>query len=149
VTYTILRAADHRRMRWLNGGGWTSEILAWPHHDDWEWRLSIADIERSGPFSVFPDVDRTIALLQGVGFVLSATEQPSVTIVRRHEPFEFSGAEPIECTLIDGPVQDLNLMVRRVAAPRRLRFFEVINSIEVVDFEVAIVLSGTIRLGHP
>jgi uncharacterized protein len=139
--YTIVRSADHRRMRWLNGGGW------WPNQDDWEWRLSVADIEQDGPFSALPGVDRTIALLQGTGFGLSATGHPRKDIVRQYEPFDFRGDEPTSCTLIDGPVQDLNLMVRRTAAPRRLRFVEVVDAIELRSFEVAIVLSGRAHVG--
>lgn len=145
--YTVLRAPDHRKMRWLNGGGWTSEIIAWPQPDNWEWRLSVADIEQGGPFSVVPDVDRTIALLHGNGFSLTVNERPTVTITRPYEPFDFSGDEPTNCSLLDGPVQDLNLMVRCSSTPRHLRFVEIIDIIELVDFELAIVLSGRPHLG--
>jgi uncharacterized protein len=132
-------------MRWRNGGGWTSEIIAWPRHDDWEWRLSVADIEHDGPFSAFPGVDRTIALLEGNGFELTATEHPGTSIEQRYEPFAFRGDETTTYTLVNGPVQDLNLMVRRAAEPRRLRFVEVTESIELINLEVAVVISGTIR----
>lgn len=147
--YTVLRAADHRKMRWLNGGGWTSEIIAWPHSENWEWRLSVADIEQGGPFSVFADVDRTIALLQGSGFVLTVEDLPPVTIERPYEPFDFRGDQPTTCSLLGGPVQDLNLMVRRSSTPRHLRFVEIIDTVELVDIELAIVVSGRLRVnGH-
>ena len=54
----VVRAAGQRRMRWKNGAGWTSEILRAPDVDDWDWRLSIAEIEADAPFSAFPGVDR-------------------------------------------------------------------------------------------
>jgi uncharacterized protein len=134
-------------MRWLNGGGWTSEIIAWPHPNNWEWRLSVADIEQDGPFSVMPDIDRTIALIQGNGFALEVNDRPRVTITSHYEPFDFRGDEPTNCSLLDGPVQDLNLMVRRSTRPRRLRFVEVTNTIELIDFELVVVLSGRPHLG--
>ena len=46
----VVRAADQRRMRWKNGAGWTSQILRAPDVDDWDWRLSIAEIEVGAPF---------------------------------------------------------------------------------------------------
>ncbi len=147
--YALLRAADHQKMRWLNGSGWTSEILAWPDPQNWEWRLSVADIEQGGPFSVFAGVDRTIALLQGSGFVLTVEDLPPVTIERPYEPFDFRGDRPTTCSLLDGPVQDLNLMVRRTSTPRHLRFVEIIDTIELADMELAIVVSGRLRVdGH-
>ncbi len=147
--YDLLRAADHRRMRWLNNGGWTTEIIAWPDPDHWDWRVSVADIEQSGAFSVLPNVDRTIALLQGNGFTLTTPNQPTTTINRPHKPFEFRGDEPTDATLVDGPVEDLNLMVRRSSAPRRLRFVEVVGTVELTDVELAVVLVGGLRLdGH-
>jgi uncharacterized protein len=145
--YTVLPAADHRKMRWLNGGGWTSEIIAWPDPKNWEWRLSVADIEQGGPFSVFAGVNRTIALLQGSGFTLTAENLPTVTITSPYEPFDFPGDEPTNCSLLNGPVQDLNLMVRRSSTPRHLRFAAITDTIELVDIELAIVVSGHPHLG--
>ena len=147
--FTLLPAADHRKMQWLNGGGWTREIFAWPHPENWEWRLSVADIEQGGPFSVLAGVDRTIALLQGNGFALTVENLPTVTITSPYKPFDFRGDLATNCSLLNGPVQDLNLMVRRSGAPRRLRFAEIIDTIELVDIELAIVLSGRLRVdGH-
>ena len=58
---------------WKNGGGTTREIAAFPPGaglDDFGWRLSVAEVERDGPFSVFSGVDRTIVLLDGAGMRL-------------------------------------------------------------------------------
>mgnify|MGYP000415291841 CR=1 FL=1 len=37
---------------WRNGGGFTRELLAWPSADDWQLRISVAEIARDGAFSV-------------------------------------------------------------------------------------------------
>jgi uncharacterized protein len=133
-------------MRWLNGGGWTSEIVAWPDPTNWQWRLSIADVERAGPFSTFPDVDRTIALLVGEGFSLTVGESQPVTIAKRYDPFEFRGDDITVCALVDGPVQDLNLMVRRSTPPKRVEFVEVVKSVELVGVDIVVVVSGHVRI---
>jgi uncharacterized protein len=148
VLPTILRASNHRRMRWANGGGWTTEIIAWPKIEKWEWRVTVADVKRSGPFSVFPEVDRTIALLRGAGFTLTIADQMSTTISRTYDPFSFSGDEQTACVLVDGPVQDLNLMVRRSSRPRRISFVELgsgRSDIDITDMELAVVVSGEVR----
>src|SRR5690606_23181136 len=68
----VIAANEYRRERWRNGLGWTREIHA--HRSDpagdWTWRLSIAEIERDGPFSAFPGVDRALVLLRGNGMRL-------------------------------------------------------------------------------
>ena len=76
---------------------------------------SIADIECAGPFSVFHDVDRTLALLQGAGLVLHGAGEP-LELRAHYEPVEFAGDIPLECSLTDGPVRDFNLMVCRTHA---------------------------------
>ena len=65
----VLRTADYRRMRWKNGGGWTTELAVSPEPgaDAFDWRISIAEIESDGAFSTFPLCDRWIALLEGNG----------------------------------------------------------------------------------
>lgn len=45
----VIAANEYRRERWKNGTGWTREILRMPDQTDWNWRLSIAEIERDGP----------------------------------------------------------------------------------------------------
>ena len=144
-------AERHVRMRWANGGGWTTEIIAEPSSTMWEWRLSVADVDAAGPFSVFPDVDRTIALLRGNGFALSfAGDTEDVVISEPFQPFEFSGDEVTSCRLIDGPVQDLNLMTRRDSADRRLEFVHLPPRAvtEIGGKDVVVVVAGGVRIGE-
>ncbi len=63
---SVLRAVDYPRMPWKNGGGSTEEITrdAGVGLDGFGWRLSIADIEASGGFSVFAGYQRIITVLK-------------------------------------------------------------------------------------
>ena len=57
--------ADLSASPWKNGGGSTREIVCRPPGagmDGFDWRVSVATIARSGPFSVFTGVDRVIVL---------------------------------------------------------------------------------------
>jgi uncharacterized protein len=49
----VIELAQVEPRPWRNGGGVTRELLAWPGGDDWALRLSVAEIERDGPFSAF------------------------------------------------------------------------------------------------
>jgi uncharacterized protein len=144
----MLRAQSHRRMPWRNGGGSTREIVAWPQPNDWDFRLSIADVEHSGPFSVIADVNRTIALLDGNGFVLRVGDALAETVIDHHRPFNFDGELDTICTLIDGPVRDLNLMVRRSASPRQLNFVHVVDAVSIGDVELLLVVEGAVHLNE-
>jgi len=99
---------------WKNGGGTTRDLLAWPDPVHWQLRISVAAIERDGPFSDFAGIDRWFAVLHGVGVALRmGGERYEV----RHgaPPLRFDGALAPMCWLIDGPTSDLNLLVRRDA----------------------------------
>ncbi len=97
---------------WRNGGGQTRELLAWPGGADWHLRISRADIASDGPFSAFPGVERWFAVLEGAGVVLTL-EGAEHTLRPGTEPFCFAGVAAPGCRLLDGPTQDLNLMIRR------------------------------------
>lgn len=111
----IISPPDFRAMPWKNGGGCTTEIHLHPQGaalDDFDWRASIADVATDGPFSCFAGVDRTLVLLDGNGVRL-AGEGVDVTLREAFDRCEFRGELAIGGTLIDGPVRDFNLMVRR------------------------------------
>jgi uncharacterized protein len=116
--HRVLSPADYRSASWKNGGGRTTEIVSYPSGvgvDGFVWRVSVADVERNGPFSAFPGVDRTLVLLQGAGMILTGVGDPLEVHVH-YEPVKFAGDVALECTLTDGPVRDFNLMVRRAQA---------------------------------
>ena len=110
----IVHLADCPFVPWRNGGGRTRELLAWPSASDWQVRVSVAEIEADGPFSPYPGIDRWFAVLGGAGVVL-ALPQGEVTLRPGSAAVAFAGEASPACRLIDGPTQDLNLMLRRGA----------------------------------
>lgn len=54
----IIPESEWRLQPWKNGGGITREILRWPDADDYDLRVSLADVTRPGPFSKFPGYSR-------------------------------------------------------------------------------------------
>jgi len=112
----ILRAADYRVMPWKNGGGTTTEIAVSPDGaglENFDWRISMAKVETSGPFSSFAGIDRTLSVLEGEGIVLDIAGQPPAPLTTASAPLAFSGDVPTGAALIGGPITDLNVMTRR------------------------------------
>jgi hypothetical protein len=106
---------EFRSMPWKNGGGRTTEIAAYPPGsalDAFLWRVSLADVGRDGPFSLFPGIDRTLVLLEGAGMRLRG-RLGDTELTMPFEPHTFSGDAAVECTLVAGPVRDFNAMFRR------------------------------------
>ncbi len=96
---------------WRNGGGQTRELLTRPEGAQWQLRISLADIDRDGPFSAFPGVQRWFGVVAGAGVSLRFGNEQT-TLTPDSPPLHFDGAAAPECVLVDGPTRDLNLMLR-------------------------------------
>ena len=110
--------ADLSPTPWKNGGGSTREIVCWPPGagmDAFEWRVSIATIGPSAPFSVFAGGDRVDLLLDGDGVHLQSAGGIHHRLDQALQPFAFSGDVALDCTLLGGPSLDFNVMTRRSA----------------------------------
>lgn len=120
-----LPAAGRRAVAWKNGGGVTSEVAAEPPGSDlshFDWRVSIAQVAAAGPFSVFPGIERRLAILEGA-LELAIDTRPPLALRAHDAALVFSGEAPVSARPLDGPVTDLNVMTRigRCAARLELR----------------------------
>ncbi|MBN9458654.1 MAG: HutD family protein [Bosea sp.] len=112
----IIRAADCKVMPWKNGGGTTTEIAVAPESaslGDFDWRISMAHVGADGPFSSFPGIDRTLSVLTGNGIRLAFGDGETVALDRATAPFFFAADRAVDGVLVDGPIDDLNVMSRR------------------------------------
>jgi environmental stress-induced protein Ves len=110
----VLRASGYRRTRWKNDGGWTTELARSDvYGDDFRWRVSIAEIERDGPFSRFAGVERDLLLLDGRGIELDVDDMPPLRLDQRFDGARFAGESSVQCRLLGGPTRDFNVMARR------------------------------------
>lgn len=100
---------------WKNGGGVTRTLAADPAG---RWRVSIADIDRDGPYSRFPGFDRVSVVLSGAGVTLQG-DGTSVPL-RPRVPAVFDGNAQLQSTLVGGSVRVLNLFVLRGKAMARV-----------------------------
>ncbi len=113
----LLPQSDYRRMQWANGGGETWEVARFPQQGQaisgFDWRISIATISESGPFSSLPGIDRLFLPLQGAGVWLTIGDGEPMLMAKGDAAIAFRGEEACTCRLVDGTVRDLNVMTRR------------------------------------
>lgn len=101
---------------WKNGGGSSTEIVIEPPGaslHNFDWRVSLATIAHEGPFSVFPGIDRTLALVDGPGLTLDIDGVRHVLLDIDDGVLAFAGEAAVLATPHDYPTTDFNVMTRR------------------------------------
>jgi environmental stress-induced protein Ves len=111
MKWNRIRLGDVQATPWRNGGGVTRELVVWPAQGEWSWRMSVAEVQASGPFSRFKGITRWFAVVKGAGVQLDVDGQ-CTEITSQDDPFTFDGTVLTQCRLLAGPSQDFNLMVR-------------------------------------
>ena len=108
----VVRAAEQQRIRWRNDGGWTRDVARdSPNEHGFSWRVSIADVETDGPFSIFEGCDRLLVLLDGNGMDLVFPETGELIGLRPDaRRARFAGEAAITAELLDGPTADFNVI---------------------------------------
>lgn len=110
----IIRFASLTPSPWKNGGGVTRQIAVSPPGSglaDFDWRISSAEVAADGPFSRFEGIDRRLYILEGEGLELRFTD--GMQRLGPGDHIDFAGEADVFGALVDGPVTDLNIMVRR------------------------------------
>lgn len=118
-------------MPWKNGKGTTTEIAVHPPGAGlatFDWRVSMATVASDGPFSLFPDVDRTLSIIAGEGLMLTIGDARPIRIVADSEPLSFPADVPVDATLLNGGIEDLNVMTRRGRLSHRVERLKVSGS---------------------
>jgi uncharacterized protein len=111
----LLRAAERTAVPWKNRGGVTREIAVHPPRaslEDFDWRISCAQVDAAGPFSRFPGIDRILLILEGE-LSLEVEGKPAVVLTPESAPWQFPGDAPTCGGPVAGTVHDLNVMTRR------------------------------------
>ncbi len=134
--------------RWKNGAGLTREIAVAPagaSTDAFDWRLSVAELERDAPFSAFAGVDRCIVVLDGMGMRLVDARGALVQPLQPLAPWSFEGERVLQAELPDGPCRDFNVMTRRGRWRAVLRVLRESAEVEAADATLLLAVRGRWR----
>lgn len=152
MTVRLLPASGRVPKPWKNGGGITTDVFVWPENagvDDFLARVSIAEVAEDGPFSRFPAIDRTTAILAGGGFDLRFEQVTTHRLTQDAAPLVYDGDVPAQSTLLAGPTTDLNAMSRRGHAAHRMTRYDAVSAAQFIsksDITVLLVTRGEITL---
>jgi uncharacterized protein len=140
---TVVRSADVAAQQWGNGAGTTRELLC---ADDGAWRVSLADVDRDGPFSPFPGRHRLLTVVDGPVLVLLVDGVE--TLVEPRRPFAFDGGAQVSASVPEGPVRVLNVIADPAVEP----FVTVLelgrsSALPLADDQAALVLQGRVQAG--
>lgn len=114
MKFRHLKNTDYRSMPWKNGLGVTTEILIYPavsSLENFDWRLSTAEITSDAVFSLYPGYDRYLAIIEGKGINLTVDEK--ISAIELNHIIKFSGSSSVSSNLIDGTVRDINLIYKQ------------------------------------
>jgi environmental stress-induced protein Ves len=112
IAMQVIRNSSFKPTAWKNGGGVTHEAIRVPSNTSaFRWRVSVAQIDASGPFSEFAGYHRKMVMLQGAGVRLTFGDASQAELRGVGDIAEFDGALATQCELLGGPCVDLNLMV--------------------------------------
>ena len=147
----ILRESSYLAVPWKNGGGVTREILREaPEPTAFDWRLSLARIDTPGPFSSFAGYHRTLVLVRGPGVELDFGQHGRTKLTLAGQMVSFDGAWETNCTLLDGPSTDLNLIVSKERTRSVSRAVQLVGAelVQTAEWPETLVccISGAIRL---
>lgn len=106
----LFPAATRPEVPWKNGGGVTRPVASAPGKvREFGWRLSLADVEAAGPFSVFPGISRLMGILEG-RLRLEVQGLAAAELTPGGPAFAFPGDAPTHGAPLGGLVRDINLM---------------------------------------
>lgn len=111
-------------MPWKNGAGFTTQIAIYPVDattDNFGWRISMAAVTADGSFSIFPEAERSLVVLDGAGVDVAISDGKAERLTCNSEPFTFAADASAYAKLVGGPVLDLNVMTRRDRFTHRVR----------------------------
>ncbi|WP_258804142.1 HutD/Ves family protein [Pseudarthrobacter sp. NS4] len=147
---SVLYASLLPPVHWKNGGGITREIALAPQgagYADFDWRLSLADIVESGPFSSLPGVDRHFLMGTKGSLKMIIDGRPRQLALGSRAVF--AGEADVAVEVIQGPTRNLNLMTRREVCGGSIEMLQIRAPFLVGAGRgpvAVVVLAGTVEL---
>ncbi len=108
----VVRYSQAPSTPWKNGLGLTRQLAIHPHGattECFEWRISIARLDQSADFSLFPGIERCLAVLEGE-MTLQRDSSAPLPLTLDSPPVSFAGDTASSGQVVRGPVLDLNVM---------------------------------------
>ena len=147
----VLPSQYFTKGRWRNGMGTSWEIATDPEGSGdagFRWRMALAQIDGSVPFSHYENIDRIFTLIKGDGLDLTLEGRPKLQIADCFVPHAFPGDVKTDCNLHGGPCVALNLFFDRLKFTASAQVFKLSkpSSFVATDTIIAFALRGSFEL---
>lgn len=111
----LIRWGNLQAAPWKNGGGTAVDLVVSPPGTDLDafaWRLNVATIDRSGPFSDYPGIDRDFRVLDGGPLALHVGRS-TFHLQPGEDGVTFPGDMETRAELAGPPCRAFNVLTRR------------------------------------
>jgi len=141
----LIKENQYRIMPWKNGLGVTREIFIHPENatlsqNNFDYRLSSAQIQNDSPFSTFPQKKRWLIIYEGEGMKLNHEK------LVRFQVKHFSGDEMILGSLLNGSVKDLGIIYDPKKVQVKMTLLEKSTELELKDKNVFFCVGKSVTL---
>ena len=115
MQFTIISPDKFRSIPWKNGKGQTIELAIneGANLEDFDWRLSMADVVEDGTFSDFSGYLRNLVLIKGKAITLVHDETTTDTLKNYLDFATFDGGCITQGILPGGPITDFNIITNQ------------------------------------
>lgn len=136
----VVRADEVRPQARTDGGGTTRELAS---ADDGSWRISLADVERDGPFATSAGLRHLLTVVDGP--VLDLEVDGEAHVVEPQRPFALPGDATTVVSVPEGAVRVLDVVVDPELVQPYVTVLELGRSstLPVAADQAAYVLTGT------
>tara|TARA_Y100001960_G_scaffold319311_1_gene390445 strand:+ start:125 stop:730 length:606 start_codon:yes stop_codon:yes gene_type:complete len=112
---TILFPETFKTIPWKNGLGHTTELAINSDGDldNFDWRLSIANVVNDGNFSNFSGYQRHLILIEGEGIILDHGNGEIDNLTNLLDIAHFDGGSNTYGSLVNGGIKDFNIMTNK------------------------------------
>ena len=114
MQFTITSPDKFRAIPWKNGKGQTIELAIneGANLENFDWRLSMADVVEDGVFSDFSGYLRNLVLIKGKAITLIHDQKATDTLDRYLDFATFDGGCKTQGVLPEGPITDFNIITK-------------------------------------
>ena len=104
----VMHRSEFKTMPWPNGQGVAHEVFHMVEDGRTVWRISLAEVVGDCVFSAFDGMKRSTTVVSGAGMDLG--HAGGEILLRPLEPVTWDGALPLTGELLDGAVENFNVI---------------------------------------
>ena len=130
---TVIPPSEFKTIPWKNGKGQTIELAINKEGtlEDFDWRLSMAQVTENGPFSDFSGYWRHLVLIEGEDITLTHDSDVRHHLRAQLQVASFDGGSHTEAALGAGPITDFNIITRQASFQTEVITYQDDHSVDI------------------